>query len=130
MNKQKDDFAESIRLMRADDFVENIRLMKVTPLPAAGAPKSRRRDREFVMVSTSQIDRMREVNITAYVFLRLLHLNFRAHGKPIRLTNAVLAPKGIHRNSKYKALRELETAGLIKVERSPKKTLKVILLDR
>ena len=94
-----------------DDFAESIRLMKATPLPAADAPKSRRRNREFVMVSTPQIDRMREVSITAFVFLRLLHLKFRARGQPIRLTNAALAPKGIHRNSKYKALRELEFRG-------------------
>jgi hypothetical protein len=44
------------------------------------------------------------------------------------LSNALLAKYGVHRNSKYRALAELEAAGLIRVDRWGKRAPRITLL--
>jgi hypothetical protein len=99
--------------------------------PQPEDPKLRRRSREFVKVFLAQSDRLdKAVNVaTIKVFLHLLRLDFKSRGKPVRLANADLSRKGIHRKAKSRALYELETLGLIGVERRPRKSPEITILQ-
>lgn len=52
----------------------------------------------------------------------LLYLHWKDRGAPIRLANKTLEADGISRQSKWRALRELEQRGLIVVECRSKKS--------
>ena len=53
----------------------------------------------------------------ALVWLRLLHMAWKANSSTFPLPNGKLESEGVSRFAKYRALRELEAAGLIVVER-------------
>ena len=116
--------------MADDGFsVENLRVKDLPPLdPAIARP--RRRSREFVMMSREQSDRLdKAVNFgTERVFRHLLFLDWRAPGKPLQVGNIALAKKGIDRRVKWRALRELETLGLIVVKWPSKRSPVVTVL--
>ena len=116
--------------MADTDFsVENLRVKDLPPLDFAVA-KPRRRQREFVMVSRAQAERLGRARHFAAerVFLHLLFLTWRAPGKPVRLANTELKRMGVGRYVKRHVLRELETLDLILVERRPKKSPTVTVL--
>jgi hypothetical protein len=56
------------------------------------------------------------------VALFLLYLNWKDKGRPIKLTNGMLRSDGVSRQSKWRALHELERRGLISVQRRPNRT--------
>jgi hypothetical protein len=64
------------------------------------------------------------------VLAHMLHASWKAHSLTFRLSNSYLARNGVSRKSKSRVLRELEAAGLIRMEqkngRSPLVTLVVI----
>ena len=64
----------------------------------------------------------------AMVATVLRYQAWKAKGKPFALSNALLARYGVHRNTKYRALTELEAAGLIRLERRGKQALRITLL--
>jgi hypothetical protein len=64
----------------------------------------------------------------AMVWIWLLHLAWSQHSKTFRLPNERLGAQGVGRNVKNRALRELEAAGLIQVERLRGKSPCVTLL--
>ena len=64
----------------------------------------------------------------ALVAIELLHTAFRARSSSFTLPNGRLAKWGVSRESKRRALQRLEAAGLILVERRPRKTPKVTLV--
>jgi len=53
----------------------------------------------------------------ALVWLRLLHMAWKANSPTFPLPNGKLESEGVSRFAKYRALRELEAAGLVVVER-------------
>ena len=112
--------------------IENLQLRIEEPSPAqngAKVAKPRRRHRDFVMVTRAQSDRLdKAVHFATEVFRHLLFMSFKAGGRPVRLANAALVQKGIHRKSKRRALLELEALGLIQVGRRPRKSPEVIIL--
>jgi hypothetical protein len=63
----------------------------------------------------------------ALVWIRLLHAAWKTKNSSFPLPNGLLAKDGVTRFAKYRALRELEAAGLITVERRPRKTPLVTL---
>lgn len=65
---------------------------------------------------------------TCRVALYLLYLHWKDNGKPIKLANGMLREDGISRDSKCRALRDLERRSLISVERRPRKSPIVTLL--
>jgi hypothetical protein len=67
-------------------------------------------------------------NTTALVALYLLHRAFKEHRQTVKLANSSLASQGIYRQQKWRALIELETLGLISVERRPRKSPIITLL--
>lgn len=121
--------------MGSDDTefsLDNWRITEPLPAPASdpAVAKPRRREREFVMVSREQSERLdKVVNFgTERVFRHLLFLTWRAPGKSVPLGNAALAQKGIERHVKKRACLELEALGLIRVEWRSKKSPIVTVL--
>jgi hypothetical protein len=96
---------------------------------AAGSRKAKWQ-RKFIRVPWAWVDRLKTANrgSTYRLALLLVYEHWRNGGQPIRLSNAMLAGDGVTRKSKWRALRELEQLGLIKVESHPRKSPMVILL--
>jgi hypothetical protein len=64
----------------------------------------------------------------AFVGIWLLLLAFRTKNSTFVLPNGQLAACGVNRKTKWQALRDFESAGLILMERRPRKSPKVTLL--
>jgi hypothetical protein len=64
----------------------------------------------------------------AMVWVRLLYVSWRYKNRTFRLPNSWLKTEGIGRTTKYRALRELEAAGLVRVERQNGKSPTVTLI--
>jgi hypothetical protein len=85
--------------------------------------KERKRREQFVMVPFSWIEKLDGATGQTYrVALLLLHEHWRRRGQPIRVNNCMVVNVGISRQSKWRALSELERHGLITVERRPRKS--------
>src|SRR5262245_61411889 len=56
------------------------------------------------------------------ICIRLLHLRWRNKSPTFQLPNRWLEGQGVSRFTKYRTLRELETAGLITVDRRSRKS--------
>jgi hypothetical protein len=67
-------------------------------------------------------------NHKALVCVELLYVAWKAKNPTFPLPNARLEKLGVHRETKRRALRDLERAGLIRVERRPNKTPIVTVL--
>jgi DNA-binding transcriptional ArsR family regulator len=83
-----------------------------------------------VMVSIRDLTAGAEVLKSADELLVWLHVlrEWRMKGsKPVALTNAGLSVWGVDRRTKYRALKKLESAGLIRVERRGKSSALVSL---
>jgi hypothetical protein len=63
----------------------------------------------------------------AFVWIWLLHLAWKAKSNTFPLPNGQLHDRGVNRLAKHRALRELEAAGLIQVDRKTCKTPVVTL---
>ena len=83
-----------------------------------------KRRRQFVKVPLDWVDRLEAAKrISTYrVALYLLRQHFRTAGRPITLSNVAMRGTGVSAWEKWRALAELEDAGLIGVERRPKKS--------
>ena len=92
------------------------------------APKSKE---SFIRVTLSQANRLLTLNPPAFVtiYLVLSRESFKAHGLPFTLPGEVLADKfGFNRLAQWRAVLQLEKAGLISVERRPPKPPKIRVL--
>jgi hypothetical protein len=96
---------------------------------AAGSRKAKWQ-RKFVRVPWGWVDRLKTTNrgSTYRLALLLIYEYWRTGGRPIQLSNAMLAGDGVTRKSKWRALRELEQLELVKIERRPRKSPVVTLL--
>jgi hypothetical protein len=63
------------------------------------------------------------------VCARLVHLAWEAKGKSFTMANKWLEERGVSRKVKYRMLRNLEAAGLIMVERQPRKSPRITLVS-
>ena len=120
-NNQKDSFdVNALRIDAADSaFVSK----------TAGTRKAKWQ-RKFVRVPWAWVDRLKTTNrgSTYRLALLLIYEHWRTGGRPIRLSNAMLAGDGVTRKSKWRALRELEQLELVKIERQPRKSPVVTLI--
>jgi hypothetical protein len=68
--------------------------------------------------------RMKDASVGAFkIALLLLYLDWKSGGRPVVVSNAAAAARGVlSRYLKMTALLELETLGIIKVERRPRKS--------
>jgi hypothetical protein len=96
---------------------------------AAGSRKVKWQ-RKFIRVPWAWVDQLKATKraSTYRLALIMIYEYWRTGGRPIKLSNAMLAGDGVTRKSKWRALRELEQLGLVKVERQPRKSPMVTLL--
>lgn len=122
--------------MRDDDPFDNIENLRIDlgdpnlkPKTAGRSKPGKKWQRQFVRVPWLWIDRLKASNrgSTYRLALLLLYEHWRTGGRPVRLSNVMLAGDGVARRSKWRALRELEKLGLVKVERRPRKAPVVTL---
>jgi hypothetical protein len=96
----------------------------------AAAPVKRKKAEPFVKVPLWWIAQATRATNTgrALVCIELLYAAWKAKRLTFPLPNGRLARLGIKRQTKRRALRDLERAGLITVERPPRKTPIVTLV--
>jgi hypothetical protein len=106
--------------------------VKEDPAPETWAVvprKIKKRRQHFVMVPWSWIERLNGATGQTYrVALILLYMSWKNRGAPTKLPNGMLRIDGISRQSKWRALGDLEQRGLITVERRPRRSPTVRLL--
>jgi hypothetical protein len=79
----------------------------------------------FVKIPCWWIERLAKdahYRATHVVALHLLYQQWKLRGQAIKLSNAILKIEGVSRGQKWRALRELERAGLITIERRSRKS--------
>jgi hypothetical protein len=117
--------------MASDRDQFDIDALRVDPtdpryVPRGGTAKTRKKkwQRKFVRFPWVWVDRLKATRHAAVyrVAFFLIYEHWRTGGRPVRLPNAMLAEMGVTRMQKSRALDELEQLGLIKVERSPRKS--------
>jgi hypothetical protein len=97
---------------------------------AATPKKLERRRRHFISVPMVWFERLAGASGQTYrIALCLLYLAWRARGEPIQLANGLLRVDGVSRYSKWRALDELERRGLIVIERRPRRSPIIKLLN-
>jgi hypothetical protein len=106
----------------SDDPID-FKALRIDPAKFAAAPipaKIRKRRELFQQMpmwwAEKLIKRPRASGLTWYVAIYLWHLDFKNHGKPLKLPNGMLEYDGISRQTKWRALRNLERRGLVRVE--------------
>src|SRR5262245_4143216 len=108
--------------MTDDDPYADVRQHRLTPETLAKLAvvprKMQRRRQHFVNVPWTWIERLRgATGQTCLVALHLLYLHWKGRGAPIKLANGMLRMDGISRQSKWRALGDLERRGVIVIER-------------
>jgi hypothetical protein len=112
----------------------DIKRLRIDPAKlAAHVPaKIRKRRERFVMMPMWWIEKLGEAPLatgaTHQVACYIVHLHWKHHGKPFKLPNGMLEYDGVSRQSKWRALPDLERRGLIKVERRPSRSPIIHLL--
>ena len=94
------------------------------------ASKAKAKKDAFVQVPLWWAEQAAQATRTpqAMVWLWLLHLAWKEHSLTFKLPNERLAVLGVSRSAKTRALRNLETAGLIRVAKARGKSPTVTLL--
>jgi hypothetical protein len=120
--------------VRDDDEDDELEFLALQQRPA-GAPapdktkaRARKTTDRFAMVPIWWVEQAAKATNTprALLLVWLLYLAWETKSNTFPLTNVQL--RGVHRNTKYKMLLELEAAGLIQVSREGKKAPIVTLL--
>jgi hypothetical protein len=120
----------------APDDPFNIEALRIVPAVRVRSTPRRvqKRQRDFTIVPNTWIERLRSSGCssihTVFVALHLLYEDFRNYGKPFPLPNGMLRYDGTSRQSKWRALNELEQLGLITIERRPKRSPRITILVR
>jgi hypothetical protein len=96
----------------------------------AAAPVKRKKIEPFVKVPLWWMAAAAKAtnNRKALVAVELLRASWKAKSSTFPLPNGRLTKLGIHRETKRRAIRDLERAGLITVERPARKTVMITLV--
>lgn len=77
---------------------------------------------QFAMLTEERLKLLAKVSLRPpaawSIYCYLLMVNWKDLRQPVKLTNEALAGIGVLRDAKYRALRQLERVGLIKVKRA------------
>jgi hypothetical protein len=101
------------------------------PPKSTPEPKCKKWRRHYVRVPWVWVEQLRLVKRTSTWHLAhvLLYEHWRTGGKPIALSNVATREEGLSRYSKWRALKELASLGLITIEmkagRSPRIVVRV-----
>jgi hypothetical protein len=98
-------------------------LLRLAKVPA----KVQKRRDQFIMLPWVWFERLANADAhgrTYHVALYLLHLHWKGgrSGHPVKLPNVGLRDVGVSRQSKWRALADLERLGLISIERRPNRS--------
>jgi hypothetical protein len=96
-----------------------------TLMPASGRARGgdHKAKRYFVKVPMAWLQKLVGASGQTYhLALRLLFLHFRGRGAAIVLANRTIQREGIPRQSKRRALRDLERRGLVEVDWRPRRS--------
>jgi hypothetical protein len=120
---QDDPYAE-LKRCRLPDGMVILERRVVTP------KKLQRRRRHFIRVPMAWFERLAGGSGQTYrIALSLLYLGWRTRGGPVQLANGLLQIDGVSRQSKWRGLSELERRGLIAIERRPRRSPIIRLID-
>jgi hypothetical protein len=112
--------------------IKALRIDRATfAMPHVPAKIQKRRE-QFVMLPMWWYERLKDpiaTGVTCLVAWYLLHLHWKNRGKPFKLPNGMLEYDGISRQSKWRALAELERRKLIVIERRRSKSPIIHLLQ-
>jgi hypothetical protein len=119
--------------MAADQNSFDLDALRIDPADPAFRPKATPRkkkwERQFVKLPWAWLDRLGPMNVVAWrIATHLLYEHWRTGGKPIALSNVASAAAGVAPGTKWRGLKALEQAGLIRIERRPRKSPIVTLL--
>jgi hypothetical protein len=93
----------------------------VIPGIGNGNQKRRRSVERFAMLTEERLRLLAKIGprfpAAWLIYCHLLMVNWKKLRQPVKLTNKALAELGVSRFAKYRALRELERVGLIKVKK-------------
>lgn len=114
----------------ADLKLKPEQLKNLKPVKKGKRPNRQRQKKEFVMLTRARLELLtRATQLSSWrVFCRLVLIDWKRPGQPIRLGNLALEEEGVGRKEKRGALAELEALGLINVERRGKKSPLVTVL--
>jgi hypothetical protein len=85
--------------------------------------KIQQRRQQFVKVPWTWIEKLEGASGQTYhVAHYLLHLHWQQKGGPVKLANGMLRIDGVSRQSKWRALRDLEQRGLVTVKCRPNRS--------
>ena len=123
MKKEKDDNALLEQFQLPNGWQRPAR-------PALGSLK-RHKGRQFVMVPLAWKERLSQAAYigTYRVALHLLYRDWKEGSRPVLVSNVALAREGVSRWGKWRALRELESLGLVKIERRPRKSPVITVIN-
>lgn len=98
--------------------------LRVDPGSLVLARRSQRRKHQFIKVPLVWADRLGTARYAATLKVahHLLRDHFRGGGRPVPLANVALARSGVSRHQKWRALRELERLGLVRIESRARKS--------
>ena len=101
--------------------------LRVNPADLQRKPKPKKWRREYVRVPWEWVERLQSSRrVSTYrLALLLLYEFWRTGERPVVLSNISALPEGLSRRSKWNALTELEGLGLIRVERTSRKSPRV-----
>jgi hypothetical protein len=119
--------------MSGDPFdLQNPRMLAEEGERLAAVPrKIQKRKQDFAKVPMEWYEILKHpapTGLTVLIAWYLCYLGWKNHGKPFKLPNGLLQYDGISRQTKWRALAELERRGLISIERRPAKSPIVHLL--
>lgn len=103
---------------------------RLSELEAAAPVKRKARKDAFVQVPLGWFEAATRATRSpqAFVVVWLLHRAWRAKSQTFPVPNDHLGRRGVSRYAKYRALKKLEGAGLITVDRRDHKTLIITLI--
>lgn len=118
----------------------NIDALRIDPTDPTYVPRGRgtaktrkeKWERQYILFPWSWLDRLKAVDrgATWRLALFIVYENWRSGGRTIKLTNIMAAEVGVSPDAKGRAIDDLEQAGLIEVERRPKRSPRISLLAK
>jgi hypothetical protein len=107
----------------------DLEALRVDPERVRQPARPKKWRRQFVRVPWAWVERLqstRRAN-TYRLALVLLYENWRLGGRPITLSNVYILAEGLQARSKWRALAELESLGLVQVKRRRRHAPQVVL---
>jgi hypothetical protein len=113
--------------MDQDPF--DLEQLRVDPERVTQRAKPKNWRRQFVRVPWVWVERLQMAKrVSTYrLALVLVYEHWRTGGRPIALSNVFAFAEGLSRRSKWRAITELESLGLVRVKRHPGRAPRVVL---